>query len=104
MESILYKNETSGSYYLLISKGCAYNVCIDIKNNNQRFIDNETLNSYLNIEFNKDTVILVLKEIGISDSNISFSDFQDFNFINYKNNLVKIQSWNDLHNFIITIP
>lgn len=104
MESILYKNETSGSYYLLISKGCAYNVCIDIKSNNQRFIDTETLDSYFKIELNKDNIIIVLKELGISDGNISFSDFQDFNFISYKSNMIKIHSWNDLYNFIITIP
>ncbi len=104
MESILYKNETSGSYYLLISKGFAYNVCIDIKSNNQRFIDNETLNSYFKIDLNKDNIIIILKELGISDGNINFSDFQDFNFISYKSNMIKIQSWNDLYNFIITIP
>jgi len=104
MESILYKNETSGSYYLLISKGCAYNVCIDIKSNNQRFIDNETLNSYSKIELNKDSIIMVLRELGVCDGNINFSDFQDFNFISYKSNMIKIHSWNDLYNFIITIP
>lgn len=104
MESILYKNETSGSYYLLISKGLAYNVCIDIKSNNQRFIDNETLNSYFKIDLNTDNIIIILKELGISDGNINFSDFQDFNFISYKSNMIKIQSWNDLYNFIITIP
>ena len=104
MESILYKNETSGSYYLLISKGLAYNVCIDIKSNNQRFIDNETLNSYFKIDLNTDNIIIILKELGISDGNINFSDFQDFNFISYKSNMIKIQSWNDLYIFIITIP
>lgn len=104
MEKILYKNEASRNYYLVISKGFSYNVCIDIKSNNQRFIETEALNSYLKIELNKDTIIMIMKELGINDKNISLSDFQDFNFISYKSNLIKINTWNDLYSFIITIP
>jgi len=104
MENILYKNMSSGAFYIVINKGRAFNVCIDIKSNNQKFIDNDTLDSYFKIELNKDMIIMVLKELAINDSNISFSDFSDFNFISYKSNLIKIQSWIDLYNFIITIP
>jgi hypothetical protein len=104
MEKILYMNETSRNYYLVISKGFTYNICIDIKSNNQRFIDSETLNSYLKFELNKDTIILILNELGINDANISLSDFQDLNFISYKSKLIKINSWRDLYNFIILIP
>lgn len=104
MNNILYKNEISGNYYLVISKGNTYNICIDIKSNNKRFIDNETLNSYIKFNLNKDTIIMIFKDLGINDDNINLSKFQELNFISYKKKLIKIHSFNDLYNFIITIP
>ena len=104
MEDILYYNTSSGNYFIITTKGSQWNVCIDIISLSYKFMSNELLNSFNKINFSKNAIINLCKELNIYDeTNIKFDDFDEYNYINYKFSIIKVYNWIDLLNFIIAL-
>ena len=102
MESILYKNETSGSYYLVISKGCAYNVCIDIKTNINKVNDYKMISDTMilnSVEFKPlfgdkaaEELRATIKVIKASNSTASTSEIKNA-VVQALNNYFTLDAW-----------
>lgn len=105
MENILYKNNSSGYFYLITSKGTEWNVCIEFKNRfNNKFIVDDELNKYDKLHLSENSIIKFFTETGINEIiDFNINDYGDFVFIHYKTKLIKINTWLDLFNFIATI-
>ena len=104
MEDILYYNTSTNTYFIITTKGSEWNVCIDIISLSYKFISNELLNSFNKINFSKNAIINLCKELNIYDENdIKLDNFDEFNYINYKCSVIKVYNWIDLLNFIIAL-
>lgn len=102
MEDILYNNIDNGSYYIITSKGSEWNVCIDIFTLKYKFLDNNILNTFNKIYLSKNAISDIFNILDIND-NINLDDFDEYKNIYYKLTIIKINTWIDLLNFIITL-
>jgi len=102
MDNLLYKNNSNGCFYVIVTKGNSWNVCLEFKNRlNNRLIQNDDLSTFQKIILNENTIIAFLKELGIYDDTImTIRDYDDYKYIYYKSQMLKIHTWIDIFNFI----
>ncbi len=89
-------------YYVIINKGDYNNIGVEIQSFNQKFINNDDLQTYLLIEFNEDNLKKVLKEIFKGSNNFENMNFDNFDLcknIIFYNNIYKLNNWLDVLNF-----
>jgi len=69
----------NGNYYLLIDRGMSFNYVIDFHNFSARMVSNDDLQTYGEIELNRENLIHVLTAIN-KMSGISLEDFDKFKY------------------------
>jgi len=90
----LYYN--NGSYYLIIEKGMSFNVAIECNNSSNRFISNEDLNSYAEVDLNSENINKLLKSLGKD----AIANSADNGYLLFNNQLFHINNWRDVFNII----
>jgi len=86
----------NGNFYLLIQRGMSFNVAVECHNSNNKFISNEDLCNYEELELNGDNVKRLLKALG-KDSHAGAADN---GYLLYNSQLYHINNWRDVYNII----
>lgn len=82
----------NGCYYLVIQHGMSFNIVMECHNFSNKFISNEDLNSYEELELNSDNFKRLLKALG-KDSNMGSVEN---GYLIYSDQLFSINSWRDV--------
>lgn len=94
----LYNNNERN--YLISSYGTYYNIIMEIGKTNNQLLSNEILATYKELQFNKDNIFNIINQI----IPISYDDIRDIGnnqFILAFTDLIIVNSWLDIHNYLI---
>lgn len=105
MEDFLLKEKTSGNYFLISSsgRGCSYSIALQLGTFNKRIISNDYLDNpscFTSLPLNSESINLIFKSFGVVDSYINVEDFDNYNYIRLREQIVRIGNWSDFANFI----
>lgn len=105
MEEILYKEIATGNYFVVSNnhRGLSYSIALKLGTFNQQFIKNDSLNGankFIQLELNEDNLNLILRELGANLDLINLDDFNNYNYIKFKETIIRVNNWNDFSNFI----
>lgn len=105
MEDFLFKEKTTGNYYLISSsgRGSSYSIVLQLGTFNKRLISNDYLdnsNNFVSLPLTTESIKLIFSSFRIVDSSISFDDFDNYNYIRLKEKNIRIGNWGDFTNFI----
>lgn len=105
MDDIIYKDITNGNYYLITMKeNDVYNICVDLKTFNNKIITNDVIDKCQKIQLNKNNIYNILNDLNYIDlSYIDLKDYNNYNYLIYKSQTIKINNWIDFFNFIATL-
>ena len=86
----------NGNFYLLIQRGMSFNIAVECHNSSNRFISNEDLCKFEELELNSDNLKKFLKALGKD----SHADAAENGYLLYNNQLYHINDWRDVFNII----
>ena len=86
----------NGNFYLLIQRGMSFNVAVECHNSNNRFISNEDLCNFEELELNGDNLAKFLKALGKD----SYASAAENGYLIYNDQLYHINNWRDVYNII----
>lgn len=108
MEHLLLKEKATGNYFLISSsgRGCSFSIALQLGSFNKRIISNDYLDSednFVSLTLNSEAIGLIFKSFGVSSDLINVDDFDNYNYVRFKGQIVRIGNWNDFANFIATL-
>jgi hypothetical protein len=96
--TILYTN--NDKFYLISSYGTYYNIVIEFGKTNNKIISNDILSTYEDLPFTKDNIYDMINRL----IPITYDTIRDIGNNQYRlafNDLIIVNDWLDIHNYII---
>lgn len=86
----------NGNFYLLTQRGMSFNIAVECHNSNNKFISNEELCNYEELELNSENLKKLLKALGKD----SLPNSVENGYLLYNDQLYHINDWRDVLNII----